>query len=76
MKRNGKISIKDIRSIARRIAKKFDVEKIILFGSYVYGMPSEGSDIDFLVVAKSNPVGMSLNGKTPRSNARSTVLWT
>src|SRR6266496_3751207 len=54
MKRNGKISMKEIRGIAKRIALKFEIEKIILFGSHVYGRQPEGSDIDFLVIATSN----------------------
>ena len=29
-------------------------EKIILFGSYAYGMPREGSDYDFFVVLKDD----------------------
>lgn len=53
MKRNGNISMKEIRTIAKRIAEKFDVEKIILFGSYAYGNPARGSDIDLLVVMKT-----------------------
>ena len=50
MKRDGHITMKEIRSIARRIAEKFDVEKIILFGSYAYGTPTEGSDVDLLII--------------------------
>jgi len=30
--------------------KPFDIEKIILFGSYAYGTPNEDSDIDLLVI--------------------------
>ena len=45
--------MKDIRAIANRIAEKFDVEKIILFGSYAYGKPGKNSDIDLLVVLES-----------------------
>jgi predicted nucleotidyltransferase len=44
----------EIHSIAKRIAAKFDVEKIILFGSYAYGKPTEGSDVDLLVIMKHN----------------------
>ncbi len=39
-----------IRRFARRIAEKFDPEKIILFGSFAYGTPHELSDVDLLVV--------------------------
>jgi len=39
-----------IRRFARRIAAKFQPEKIILFGSYAYGTPHNESDVDLLVV--------------------------
>jgi predicted nucleotidyltransferase len=39
-----------IRRFARRIADKFDPEKIILFGSFAYGKPHQWSDVDLLVV--------------------------
>jgi predicted nucleotidyltransferase len=39
-----------IRRLARFIAERFQPEKIILFGSYAYGRPDPGSDVDLLVV--------------------------
>lgn len=45
-----KIPMAAIRRFARRIAEKFDPEKIILFGSFAYGTPHEYSDVDILVV--------------------------
>src|SRR3989304_10123061 len=38
-----------IQQLVERI-KQFDPEKIILFGSYAYGTPSEDSDVDLLVI--------------------------
>jgi len=38
-----------IQQLVERI-KQFDPEKIILFGSYAYGTPSENSDVDLFVV--------------------------
>lgn len=35
-----RISMGEIQAIANRIAEKFDVVKIILFGSYAYGTPT------------------------------------
>jgi len=57
-KHNHKIPLKEIRSIAERIAEKFDVEKIILFGSYANGKADENSDVDLLVVmnTKKRPI--------------------
>ncbi|MBI4569921.1 MAG: HEPN domain-containing protein [Planctomycetes bacterium] len=40
----------DIQALADRIAEAFHPEKIILFGSYAYGQPTEDSDVDLLVV--------------------------
>src|SRR3954470_19232548 len=44
------IPLAAIRRFARRIAEKFQPEKIILFGSYAYGTPHEESDVDLLVI--------------------------
>jgi predicted nucleotidyltransferase len=44
------IPLAAIRRFARRIAERFDPEKIILFGSFAYGTPHEYSDVDLLVV--------------------------
>lgn len=43
-----------LAEIVRRIVVAFDPEKIILFGSYAYGMPSPDSDVDLLVIQKTN----------------------
>lgn len=44
-----------IQKVVQQIAKLFHPEKLILFGSYAYGEPHEGSDIDFLVVVPHPP---------------------
>jgi predicted nucleotidyltransferase len=44
------IPLAAIRRFARRIAERFQPEKIILFGSYAYGTPHVESDVDLLVV--------------------------
>lgn len=44
------ISIDAIRDLSARIAEKFEPERIVLFGSYAYGNPSEDSDVDLLVI--------------------------
>ena len=48
--RNKRIPMKTIRSLANHIAKKFNPEEIILFGSYAYGKPTAWSDVDLLVI--------------------------
>ena len=39
-----------IRRFVRRIAERFQPEKVILFGSYAYGHPTNDSDVDLLVI--------------------------
>ncbi len=45
---------KVIKNFALGLAKQFNPEKIILFGSYAYGNPGKDSDIDLLVVLRHN----------------------
>ena len=44
------VPMRVIRDYARRVAERFDPDKIILFGSYAYGTPNADSDVDILVV--------------------------
>jgi uncharacterized protein len=44
------MEIKEILSDITAILKAYDVEKIILFGSYANGNPDKESDIDLLVI--------------------------
>lgn len=39
-----------IKDFCDAVAKQFQPRKIILFGSYAYGKPTENSDVDLLVV--------------------------
>jgi len=43
-------SNENINAIAQQIAEKFHPQKIVLFGSYAYGTPTEDSDVDMLVI--------------------------
>lgn len=43
-------TLEGIRSVTRQIVQQFHPQKVILFGSYAYGQPTEDSDVDFLVV--------------------------
>lgn len=44
------ISISQIQAFSQQIAEKFQPERIILFGSYASGKPTEDSDVDLLVI--------------------------
>lgn len=42
-----------IEEIVKRIADHYKPRKIILFGSYAYGVPTKDSDLDLLVVKET-----------------------
>ena len=42
-----------LAEIVCRLVAGLDPEKIILFGSYVYGSPSDDSDVDLLVIMQT-----------------------
>ena len=44
------VPMRVIRDFARRVAERFDPDRIILFGSHAYGTPNADSDVDILVV--------------------------
>lgn len=44
------IDRRQIREFSRAVAQKFRPERIILFGSYAHGTPTEDSDVDLLVI--------------------------
>ncbi len=44
------ISSNKIQDFCQEVVEKFQPEKIILFGSYAYGEPTQDSDVDLLVI--------------------------
>lgn len=44
--------------IVRRLVENLDIEKIILFGSYVKGIYTKDSDIDLLVIVNTKEKGI------------------
>lgn len=48
-----------IEAYAAEVARQFQPEKIILFGSHAYGTPTEDSDVDLLVI-------MPFRGRAPK----------
>lgn len=45
---------KKIQEVADKIAKELNPEKIILFGSWAWGKPTEDSDVDLFVVQETD----------------------
>jgi predicted nucleotidyltransferase len=52
------IDPKSIADLCERIARQFRPQRIILFGSYAYGSPTEDSDVDLLVILPFEGQGM------------------
>jgi predicted nucleotidyltransferase len=50
LNRRKRIPMKTIRALSKHIAKNFNPEQIVLFGSHAYGKPTAFSDVDLLVV--------------------------
>jgi uncharacterized protein len=48
--RRERIPESAIKAVIEHIAARFQPDKIILFGSYAYGEPKPGSDVDLLVI--------------------------
>ncbi len=49
-----KVTDELLMEITKRIVENFHPEKVILFGSYAYGKPTIESDVDLLVIMKSD----------------------
>ncbi|MEW6482064.1 MAG: nucleotidyltransferase domain-containing protein [bacterium] len=45
-----------IEEIKNKIISQFQPQKIVLFGSYAWGNPKKGSDLDLLIVKESSEV--------------------
>jgi len=50
------VTVHQIRQAARVIARQFQPERILLFGSYAYGHPTKDSDVDLLILMKGRRV--------------------
>ncbi len=43
-----------LRDVTQKIIKAYNPERIILFGSFAYGEPTEDSDVDLLIIMDSD----------------------
>ena len=48
------VAMNTIEEFSRRIGRQFGAERVILFGSYADGSPTDDSDIDLLIVAETS----------------------
>ena len=51
------VTEEQIQEIVRRIVAGYQPDRIILFGSYAYGTPTEDSDVDLLVIKADDERG-------------------
>ena len=47
------ITEEQIQAVVRRILEGYAPDRIILFGSYAYGEPTEHSDLDLLIIKEN-----------------------
>ena len=67
------VAMNKIEEFGRQIGRQFEVERVILFGSYAQGTATEDSDVDLLVVCpfqgrsvdKSVEIRMKLRPRFP-----------
>ena len=64
------ISEEQIQAVVRRIVEGYAPDRIILFGSYAYGTPTEHSDLDLLIIKKHAEAK-----RAERAIAIRTLLW-
>ncbi len=57
------VEFDEIKAQADIIIKKFDPEKIILFGSYAHGKPDTESDVDLLVIIDTDNSTLKLSSE-------------
>jgi predicted nucleotidyltransferase len=64
------ITEEQIQAVVRRIVEGYAPDKIILFGSYAYGVPHENSDLDLLIIKEKAEAK-----RVERAIAIRTMLW-
>ena len=47
------VTMNQIEELGRRIGHEFHAHRVVLFGSYASGAPTDDSDVDLLVVAET-----------------------
>lgn len=45
-----------LKVVVEKITSNFNIERIILFGSYAYGQPTTDSDMDLMVVMETDEI--------------------
>ncbi len=64
------ITEEQIQAVVRRIVEGYAPDRIILFGSYAYGEPTEHSDLDLLIIKEKAEAK-----RAERAIVIRTLLW-
>jgi predicted nucleotidyltransferase len=48
------VTMAQIEELGQRIGREFHADRVVLFGSYARGVPTDDSDVDLLVVAETS----------------------
>lgn len=64
-----------ISNLVERLKEKYQPEKIILYGSYAYGIPDRESDIDLLIIkeTKDRPIDRRITVRKLVSDLRKKI---
>ena len=73
------VSASQIAQYVRKLTSEYRPERVILFGSYAYGQPTEASDVDLLVVMnhrrrKNVHQAVAIDVRLPRSFAMDLIV--
>ena len=47
-----------IQAFVDEVARRFEPQRVVLFGSYAYGTPTDDSDVDLLVIMRHEGAGV------------------
>ena len=67
------VSLDQIEELGQRIGREFHAHRVVLFGSYAGGAPTDDSDVDLLVVAETPLPPRKRYGAVRRLGGRGTV---
>ena len=75
------ITLNEIQATCDDIVREFSPVKVVLFGSYAYGAPTEDSDVDLLVVMdvpedQTRQKAVEIRSRVPRRFAMDLVVRT
>ena len=78
LEKRKRIPMRTIRALAGFIARNFQPEQVILFGSHAYGKPTGTSDVDLLIImdVKNNELdtALQISNALPKHSFRVDII--